>query len=89
MRGLSVRGAPPRRGARILACRVAIRGDIASTQYVEHREQAQRSNGGPIAYGGPIAHFGRQYLHHEIRIKRGRKCESQNRSRDREGAVSR
>ena len=38
-----------RRGARLLAGRVGLRADVVSTQSVEYREQAQRSNGGLIA----------------------------------------
>ena len=37
------RPAPTRRGARILACRAAILGDIASTQSIEHGKQAMLS----------------------------------------------
>ncbi len=37
------------RGARILACRVAIPGDIASTLYGEYGKRAQRNNALPIA----------------------------------------
>ena len=47
---------------------------------------------GSKANGKPLSRAvsrNRKYLRHEIRVKRGRKCESQNRSRDREGAVGR